>query len=220
MTRSPATFPAKRSARDSARSRSFGEIDREVLNLARPAGAAAATIDPYQRGETYRPLVDGVVLPDDPALLFERGQAHRVPFIAGSNADEGVFFAPRVATREQADAWLRTQFGEPAAVQLATLYGLDNGVPAAVAMTRLTGDALVVMGTRSMLRAAARNQRNVFEYEFTRVSPLSKRTRMNAFHAADLGYTFGTLPDPECSPRCFLHNPVTTKTSMKVSRER
>ena len=28
------------------------------------------------------------MLPDDPALLFEKGQTHDVPFITGSNADE------------------------------------------------------------------------------------------------------------------------------------
>jgi para-nitrobenzyl esterase len=166
----------------------------ELLQIA--SAAPAATIDPDQGGLTFRPIVDGVVLPDDPAALFARGAFHHVPMIIGTNADEGVFFAPRtVTTREQADAWLRDQFGSQAAASLASLYVLDSGAPVAAALTKLTGDALVVMGARSILRAAARYNPNVYQYEFTRISPLAKRMRLDAFHGADLSYSFGTLPD-------------------------
>jgi para-nitrobenzyl esterase len=167
----------------------------ELLQMEGSALSAAGTIDPEQAGQTIRPIVDGVVLPDDPAALFTKGAFHHVPLLAGANADEGVFFAPRgVTTREQADAWLRTQFGSAAAASLAALYRLDSGTPA-VAVTQLTGDALVGMGTRAMLRAAVRYNPHVYQYAFTRVSPLAARMKINAFHGADLSYTFGTLPE-------------------------
>jgi len=172
----------------------------EVLQLEASALSAAAGIDPDQGGQAFRPTVDGVVLPDDPAALFARGAFHRVRLIAGSNADEGVFFAPRgVTTREQADAWLRTQFGPEAAASLGALYGLDSGTPVPAAIAKLTGDALVGMGTRAILRAAARYSPHVYQYEFTRVSPLAARMKINAFHSADLPYTFGTLPESALS---------------------
>jgi len=165
----------------------------ELLQIV--SAAPAASIDPDQGGLTFRPIVDGVVLPDDPAALFAKGAFHHVPMIVGTNADEGVFFAPRsIATREQADAWLRDQFGSQAAASLGSLYAIDSG-PVAVGLAKLTGDALVVMGARSILRAAAQHNPNVYQYEFTRISPLAKRMTLNAFHGADLSYTFGTLPD-------------------------
>ncbi|HLF11748.1 MAG TPA: carboxylesterase family protein, partial [Gammaproteobacteria bacterium] len=95
--------------------------------------------------------------------------------------------------------WLRAELGSEGAAGTGTLYGLDAGVPAPVALTKLTGDALFVMGTRAMLRAAARYSPNVYQYEFTRVSPLAKRMMINAYHSADLSYTFGTLPETPLS---------------------
>jgi para-nitrobenzyl esterase len=168
----------------------------ELLRLQGAPVSAAGPLNPDEKGSLMRPTVDGVVLPDDPAALFERGAFHHVPLIAGSNADEGIVFAPRsVTTREQADAWLRTQFGQEAAPSVGALYGLDGGTPVPVAIAKLTGDALIGMGTRAMLRAAARYSSHVYQYEFARVSPLAKRTNLGAFHSADIVYTFGTLPE-------------------------
>jgi carboxylesterase type B len=89
----------------------------------------------------------------------------------------------------------RTQFGAAAATTLSALYGLDRGTPVPTGLTKLTGDALIGMGARAILRAAAHYNPNVYEYEFSRVSPLAKRTMLNAFHGAELGYTFGTIPE-------------------------
>jgi para-nitrobenzyl esterase len=167
----------------------------ELLRLQGAPVSAAGPLNLDEKGSLMRPTVDSVVLPDDPAALFERGAFHHVPLIAGANADEGIVFAPRgITTREQADAWLRTQFGE-AAPSVGALYGLDSGTPLPVAIAKLTGDALVGMGTRAILRAAARYSSHVYQYEFARVSPLAKRTSLGAFHSADIAYTFGTLPE-------------------------
>ncbi len=172
----------------------------ELLQLSLRSAAATATIDPDQGGETFRPIVDGVVLPDDPAVLFAKGAFHHVPMIVGTNADEGVFFAPRTVTnREQADAWLRNQFGPEAASTLSALYGLDSGAALPIGLTKLTGDALVGMGARAILRAAANFSPNVYQYEFTRVSPLAKRMMLGAYHGADLSYSFGTMPESALS---------------------
>jgi para-nitrobenzyl esterase len=168
----------------------------ELVQLSMSTAMAATTVDPDQGGQTYRPIVDGIVLPDDPAVLLTQGAFHHVPMIVGTNADEGLFFAPHtVNSREQADAWLRTQFGADAATTLSALYGLDRGTPVATGLTKLTGDALIGMGARAILRAAAHYNPNVYQYEFSRVSPLAKRTMLNAYHGAELSYTFGTIPE-------------------------
>jgi para-nitrobenzyl esterase len=99
------------------------------------------------------------------------------------------------------------------------LYGLNSGLPAAVA--KLTGDVLVGMGTRGVVRAAARYNPNVYQYEFTRVSPLAARMKINAFHSADLGYTFGTLPESALAAaiRGFsLHPGDYDETDERISR--
>ena len=37
----------------------------------------------------WRPIVDGLVIPDQPRTLFERHAFNHVPLIVGSNRDEG-----------------------------------------------------------------------------------------------------------------------------------
>src|SRR5580658_1878609 len=43
--------------------------------------------DAAERGEAYMPVVDGWVIPDDPARLFASGKFHHVALIAGTNAE-------------------------------------------------------------------------------------------------------------------------------------
>jgi para-nitrobenzyl esterase len=167
----------------------------ELVELTRSSANAALTIDPHARGATYRPVIDGVILPDDPAALFQQGRFHRVALIAGTTADEGVFFVPRLATFDQANAWLRDQFGEQRATQLKRLYGMEDHAQAMASVANITGDALCLMGARSILRAATKHNAHVYQYEFTRVSGVARRMKFNAHHGADIGYMFGTLPD-------------------------
>jgi len=53
------------------------------------AGMPDLAGDKADRGEAYMPVVDGVVLPDDPARLFATNKFAHVALIAGTNADEG-----------------------------------------------------------------------------------------------------------------------------------
>ena len=52
-------------------------------------------------GSAFQPIVDGWVIPDDPAALFESGRAHRVALIAGTNSDEGVAFTLLLRDKDQ-----------------------------------------------------------------------------------------------------------------------
>jgi para-nitrobenzyl esterase len=50
--------------------------------------ATEQVVEPFNRVH-WRPIVDGLVIPDEPRTLFERGAFHEVPLIVGSNKDEG-----------------------------------------------------------------------------------------------------------------------------------
>jgi para-nitrobenzyl esterase len=167
------------------------KLDQGVIN----AGVLGA--DAIERGGLCRPIVDGVVIPDDPANLFAAGKFHSVPLMMGTNADEGTvpLFAPRVTNHEQSKAWLHSTYGAEAAPKLAILYRIDSDANARSGAIKVSGDALFAMGARSMLRATAKRTHDVYQYEFTRVNALGRRTQFGASHGADVGYTFGTLPD-------------------------
>lgn len=145
-------------------------------------------------GEVHYHIVDGVVIPDDPAVLFEQGKFHKVPVLAGTVTDEGTMFARSVRALAPAKTWIERATLPSAVEKLQQQYGLTSDAAANAGFAAIFGDANFVMGTRALLRAASASQR-AFQYEFARVGGFGRRTRLGAFHAADLGYAFNTLPD-------------------------
>jgi para-nitrobenzyl esterase len=151
--------------------------------------------DGEHTGEIYYHIVDGVTVPDDPALLFENGKFHAVPLLAGTVADEGTLFARNMRKLDQVNSWIARAINENAIVSLQKQYDFNTDAQASAAFANIFGDAAFTMGTRAILRATAKAQPQVFQYQFTRVAGFGKRSRLGAFHASELGYSFATLPD-------------------------
>jgi para-nitrobenzyl esterase len=171
------------------RAKSTAEI-LKILGPPKLGEADAAS----ERGEVYLPAVDGYVLPDDPARLFAEGKFHHVPLIAGANRDEGTLFAPPVRNLAQWRKWAEHKAGAQAG-ELMALYQAPTDADAHAASVEVSGDYAILYGTRSVLRANARLEPNTYQYLFTRVNGLGRSTRYGAYHAAEISYIFGTLPD-------------------------
>jgi para-nitrobenzyl esterase len=168
------------------RNKSAAEIQKMT---AAPIGGGAS------ENPLWMPLVDGRVIPDDPAKLFNSGQFHKVGLMAGTNADEGTLLGgPPVRNMKAYQGWGDKLFG-------SMTEGLMKAYPAATdadaynAAAGAYGDYLFLQGTRQMLRAAAKSNPKTYQYFFTRVSGVGKKTKWGAFHAAEIPYVFGTLPD-------------------------
>lgn len=146
-------------------------------------------------GSAYQPIVDGWVVPDDPAVLFESGQAHRVAMIAGTNSDEGVAFTLilRTKTRTLADYrdYLKSRFGESAGTA-SELYPANSDGQVRQAVSRILTDVMCLYGTRSMVAAMSHASKKVYWYYFTRSDPVSRKLgAAGAIHGAEVGYVFG-----------------------------
>jgi para-nitrobenzyl esterase len=63
------------------------------------------------------------------------------------------------------------------------------------AATHVSGDYLFLQGTRSVLRAAAKANPKTYQYQFTRLNGIGRKIKWGVFHASELPYVFGTLPD-------------------------
>jgi para-nitrobenzyl esterase len=171
------------------RSRSAADI---MKTLPPPMTRNEAAAD---RGETYMPVVDGWVLPDDPARLFAEGKFLHVALIAGTNADEGTLLGgPAVRNLEQYRKWAADKF-KGHADRLLVLYPAATDAEAHAAASKASGDAVFLYGTRSVLRAAAKANAQSFQYEFTRGTGVGRHTGWGAFHASEIPYVFETLPD-------------------------
>lgn len=169
-----------------------GKTTAEILKL---AGMPDATGERSARGETYLPVVDGHVLPDEPARLFAAGTFHHVPVIAGTNADEGTLLGgPRVRNLETLRAWASKEFGSLADSLLAA-YPAASDADAYGAAALAAGDYLFLQGTRSVLRAASKANEKTYQYYFSRVTGVGRRLKWGAYHASEIAYVFSTLPD-------------------------
>jgi para-nitrobenzyl esterase len=163
----------------------------EIMKL---AGNPMTNPDASARGEEYMPVIDGVVLPDDPARLFISGKFHNISLIAGTNRDEGTLFGLPVKDQATLHTWASKQFGSSADAILK-VYGAAGDAEARAVGAQIDGDWIFLQGTRIVLRAASKMNPQVFQYQFTRVNGVGRRTRLGAFHASEIGYVFGTLPD-------------------------
>jgi para-nitrobenzyl esterase len=155
------------------------------------------------RGEIFLPVIDGAVIPDDPARLFAEGRFHAVPLIAGTNADEGTLMGgPPYRTMTALRAFVGKQFPNSTQAVLEA-YPASADTEARQAAIALHGDWLFLHGTRIALQASARSNPKTYQYHFTRVNGVGRRINWGSFHASEIPYVFGTLPDSayrEASP--------------------
>jgi len=168
---------------------------KSMADILKLVGMPDLTGDRADRGEAYLPVVDGVVLPDDPARLFSSGKFAHVALIAGTNADEGTLLGgPPVHNLADLRKFAQKTFGAQTDSMLA-VYPAATDAAAYDTAARAAGDYQFLQGTRSVLRAASKVNPKVFQYQFTRVNGIGRRIKWGCFHGSEVAYVFGALPD-------------------------
>ena len=196
----------------------------EIMKLAGPMQLGSEAAD---RGEVYQHIVDGWAIPDDPARLFLEGKFHKVAIIAGTNADEGTLMGgPPVKNLAALRKWAEQQFA-PQVEALLAAYPAATDADAWDAATHASGDFQFLHGTRSVLRAAAKANPKTYQYQFTRLNGVGRKVKWGVFHASEIPYVFGTLPDSaygtvatmfgDFSPDADSYNEVDTRISKAMS---
>jgi para-nitrobenzyl esterase len=132
------------------------------------AQAAQQVLEPPGR-TFWEPSIDGVVLPDQPRVLFEAGASQRVPTITGFNRDEGwgpfisrSFPAVNAATYE---GWVASEFG-PFAPGVLTLYADAAATSPIEAMARVVGDVQFACEARRLARLIERTGTPTYVYSY------------------------------------------------------
>lgn len=156
---------------------------------------------PYEGGTArwqFTPIVDGVFLPGQPRQLFDDGDVADVPYVLGSNTDEGTLFhvlQTPVENEQEYVAALERRFGVTVAAQVATEYPPSDFNSPQDALERVTGDAGLVCPTRDTAKRASAAGLEVFMYNFSRPIPipLLKVLNLGATHGAEIAYVFGAL---------------------------
>ncbi|MEW6354773.1 MAG: carboxylesterase/lipase family protein [Planctomycetota bacterium] len=160
----------------------------EILNASNAAQGL------FGKGFKFGPVIDGWALPDDPSLLFDEGKQHNVPFMTGTNADEGTIFLQQVPVKQVAGyRWfMRILFAEQADDMLR-LFPASKAEEIPGALNRATTVACFVVPARSLVRAMERMGGTAYLYHFTRVPPSPKSQQLGCFHALEVLYVFGNV---------------------------
>jgi para-nitrobenzyl esterase len=156
--------------------------------------------------EIFSAVVDDDFLTAQPRTLYQNASTAKVPYILGSNNDEGTLFELGVTpVTDQAGltATLMQKYGD-AGAGLASLYPpseFDGGVPNPyqAALTRIVGDSLIVCETYDSALLAAAQPASVYMYNFEIpvvipgvVGSGSGEIYLGASHGSELPYVFGT----------------------------
>jgi para-nitrobenzyl esterase len=120
----------------------------------------------------WEPSVDGVVIPDQPRILFESGIFQHVPTIVGFNRDEGWgSFTSRFITQSfpsgvnaaQYEGWVMNEFG-PYGTSVLDVY--PAGVSPIQTMATLVGDVQFICEARRIARAIESTNTPTYLYSY------------------------------------------------------
>ena len=144
----------------------------------------------------FYPIVDGWVLPGDPADLVGSPRQANLPILIGYNADEGNFFlAEAQKSISGYETFVSGKFGGAQLESILAMYPAKTDGDAALALTRFFGDYELLTSTVLTARAMARVS-NVHVYQFSRVGPRSRKLWNGAAHSAELPYMLDHVSAP------------------------
>jgi para-nitrobenzyl esterase len=156
----------------------------------------------------FSPVVDDDFLADQPRTLYAAGRISKTPYLLGSNNDEGTLFEIGVTpVTDQAGltAAIAQQYGDAGAAvaQLYPVGEFDGGSPNPyqAALTRITGDSLLVCSTYDSALLTANQDLPVYMYNFDIPVEISGivgsspgEIYLGASHGSELPFVFGTSP--------------------------
>lgn len=175
-----------------------GELALACLR-SKPVDALLGSVPQTTTGSAFGPIVDGAFLTEQPRASFDRGEIAKVPYILGSNTDEGTLFltSSKVADQATYETALSNSFGAQRVADILALYPaskFEGQKPNAfhAALARALGDARLVCPTHdSAIRATAAGL-PVYAYNYDIPAPIGD---LGATHGAELTSVFGTSPN-------------------------
>jgi para-nitrobenzyl esterase len=147
------------------------------LNMASMEGATT-----YVGG----PVLDGKIMPIDPAEAYAAGKGARVPFMVGANSMD--IRAMQGKTLDD----LLNQFG-PNAAKARSVYQVKDTDEVRRVASKMGADQMMGEPARFVARELARRGQPVYEYRFSYVAESLRKQSPGAMHATDIPFAFDTV---------------------------
>jgi para-nitrobenzyl esterase len=163
----------------------------DALQRLRAIPVAAILKAMHDQSIRFGAIVDGWVVPDQPARIFAAGRQARVPILAGSNADEATVFAQGPATVGEYQQYLRGDTGAYAAQEFET-WPASSDAQVPQQYLRLQSDTFAY-GAWSVGRAMTRIAEPAWLYHLTWAES-GQRRRLGAYHGEELSFLANAFP--------------------------
>ncbi|WP_266981307.1 carboxylesterase/lipase family protein [Streptomyces sp. NBC_01669] len=175
----------------------------EALAAVDPAGLLAAQTEvtgggtPLTGGNSFQIVVDGDLLPHDPAEALREGAADGIDLLMGTNTEEyRLWFVPSGLTERLSRFTLRLallKFKVPGATA-RTYHANRPGATPGELLGALATDLLLRVPLNRLADARSGSSGRTFLYEFGWRTPVR---RLGACHALEIGFVFDTLDRPD-----------------------
>lgn len=166
------------------------KISAEAILRAEPDYLKPSSYKKPELIESFRHIgiiVDGYVLPANPAEIFATGKEYPVPLILGSNFRDWI---PGTRPAEDLNAAIDDIFG-PLRERARGLYAGEKDALYGTQAEQLSTDASFRCDTVGQLIWHASAGNTAYQFEFAH--PPTGRESVGNNHAADVGYQFGTV---------------------------
>jgi para-nitrobenzyl esterase len=137
-------------------------------------------------------IVDGWVVPEQPAKIFAEGKQLRIPVLVGSNANEATVFGhDDLKTVDQYKTYLLGDTGDYSDQEFEA-YPAKSDADVPGKFLQLENDSFAY-GAYSMARNTTRAGQKAYLYSFTYVET-GKRASLGAYHGLELKFLSGEFP--------------------------
>ena len=138
------------------------------------------------------PIVDGWVIPEDPAVLYRTGRIHKVPLIIGINADEAMGFMLRskIDSMERYSAYVKGAYGDDAP-KILDLYADIAKKNVKDAVNHINTDSTMLLPALHQARDLERAGIPSYFYFFNKIPPTTMGKLAKAHHGAEIPYVMG-----------------------------
>jgi len=164
----------------------------QVQNLRRIPADEVLKAWAHDRRVHFDAIVDGWVIPEQPAKIFAEGKQMHIPVIVGSNADEATVFGhagPK--TVKEYKEYLSEDTGKYAGEELR-LYPASSDADVKPRYLQLQSDTFAY-GAYSMAQAMTRVGQSAYLYHFT-YAETGKRALLGAYHGVELTFLSDSFP--------------------------
>ncbi|WP_182359915.1 carboxylesterase/lipase family protein [Tomitella gaofuii] len=169
--------------------------------LAAASGRLSAEVSGSDPGTlAMAPVVDGDLVPRYPVAAFQKGVAHRVPLIIGTNRDEASIF--RLLRMQMMPVTPQSVYQMLAGVlaanpdvapeRVAAIMSGYRELPRTRGAVAVSQDAAFRMPAVWIAEAHSRHA-PTWLYRFDHASPMLRAARVGAGHATEVPYVFGTF---------------------------